>query len=321
MPQCNVGHFLLLCKVWPRKVLFNQKYQTKEKHKVVRKLWIFVFTQPSFSTKGNEFLAHALSRSSVKHEYTVTRYNISRKENGLSQFIWRVDRVNRACSLQRRLILRPSHGIVECLVWNSIPNATFLYPRRIQCYNSNPWMRNTLYDVSTCYSYSSPSNILLTQYWRWSTSAFPSPISPFRWNILLSSKSAGIQSFLVLSAVKKTITSLFRRSLFSVNSFWKSLPSKVSKPSSISERLLWIRDDASRDPINTTQSLRGSSSLSTCSSAKTSTIFLQSATRRRLPCSWSFSCSAFVLSLLVWRNRTYFISEITNRCLPEDRAR
>ena len=128
-----------------------------------------------------------------------------------------------------------------------------------------------------------PINISFMQYWIWSRTGFPSRIfSPFRWNILLSSKSAGIQSFSDLS-VKKTIISLFRRSLFSVNSLWKSLPSKVVKPSSISVRLLWIKDDAWGDAINTTQSLLGSSSLSFSFSNKTSTIFLNSAILRKLP--------------------------------------
>ena len=127
-----------------------------------------------------------------------------------------------------------------------------------------------------------------------------------------SSKSDGIQSFLLFS-LKWMMMSLFlTSSLFSVNSSYITLPSKMIKSSSICCCLFRMRNEAWGDLINTTHSLKRSSSLKSWSITRMLLIFLTSVIFRSLPWTWSMSRLALVLSFSVYKNNTYFIS---NLCL------
>ena len=132
------------------------------------------------------------------------------------------------------------------------------------------------------------------------------------WKIRFSSKSGGIQSFLLFSLKWMMMNLFLTSSLFSVNSSYITLPSKMIKSSSFCCCLFRVRNEAWGDLINTTHSLERSSSLKSWSITRMLLIFLTSAIFRSLPWTWSMSRLALVLSFSVYKNNTYFIS---NLCL------
>ena len=114
-------------------------------------------------------------------------------------------------------------------------------------------------------------------------------------------------------SLKWMMMSLFlTSSLFSVNSSYITLPSKMIKSSSFCCCLFRMRNEAWGDLINTTHSLERSSSLKSWSITRMLLIFLTSAIFRSLPWTWSMSRLALVLSFSMYKNNTYFIS---NLCL------